>query len=613
MARRIALAFVFTLAIVSSIFAADRPNIVWLSCEDISPHHFGCYGGKHAITPAIDSLAARGVRFTNAFTTHGVCAPSRTAIISGMMPTTLGANHMRSRAKLPDFVKGFPRYLRDAGYYCTNNVKTDYNFANFDAGWHASSNKAHWKHRPERDQPFFAVFNYTGTHESQVFASPEAFEKKVASLSPAERQDPAKLDVPPIYPDTPAIRRDQADYHELATVLDKWVAGHLKELEDAGLLDETIVFFWSDHGDGLPRSKRWLYDSGTRVPLIVWIPPKYRAAGQGVPGSVDDQLVSGIDFGPTVLNLAGVKVPEHMEGRAFLGANLTEPREYAYGARDRVDERYDLIRSVRDKRYLYIRNFMPWKPRNQHIGYAEQEQSMQELRRLEREGKLPDNCRWFNEQPKAAEELYDVVADPWQMNNLANHPAHAKTRDRMRQALRDWTVETHDTGFIPEAIMAEGEQQLGSRWAIFRQAGGDAPPGALYDLLSSDLPGYSAAVPVFDGPIARYWNVHRANFRGDAALGSPQEIASLLESQSEPIVRVTAAHWLALRGQPDKALPVLTAALKDKNEWVVLAALTALDEMGEAARSALEDVKALPKKMSEYPGRMRDSILKRFK
>lgn len=463
-----------------------RPNILWLSCEDLSPHHLGAYGGRGARTPALDALARQGVRYTRAFTNAGVCAPSRTGIITGMMPTTLGANHMRSRVAVPSFARGFPVALRAAGYYCTNNVKTDYNLADFDAGWDESSNRAHWRGRPDPSRPFFAVFNFVGTHESQLFAGPEAHEKLVARLAPAERPDPAVLDVPPIYPDTPIVRRDQADAHELATVMDHWVADRLRELESDGLLDDTIVFFWSDHGDGLPRAKRWLYDSGTRIPLIVRIPERFRRDGQGTPGTVDDQLVSGIDFGPTVLNLAGGAVPPTMEGRAFLGADLGPPRAYVYGARDRMDERYDLIRSVRDRRYLYIRNDMPWKPYSQPVAYGEQQATMKELRRLAAEDRLPPNCRWFAARSKPAEELYDTEADPWQQRNLIDDPGLAAVRERFRRELGDWTFRTRDLHLIPEAILADGEARAGTRWNLLRgtraangSAGSSRRPGAV--------------------------------------------------------------------------------------------------------------------------------------
>jgi uncharacterized sulfatase len=580
--------------LASFAHAADRPNVLWLSCEDLSPHHISCYGGQHAITPHIDALARRGVRFTRAFTNAGVCAPSRTGIITAVMPTSLGANHMRSKATLPDFVKGFPYYLRQDGYYCTNNVKTDYNLADFDAGWHEVSNRAHWRNRPSKDQPFFAVFNWVGTHESQVFAGPDQHEKLVARLTPAERQDADRLFLPPIYPDTPKVRRDQADYHELTTVLDHWLGDRLAELEADGLLDDTIVFFWSDHGDGLPRAKRWLYDSGTHIPLIVSIPEIYRQSGQGRPGTVDDQLVSGIDFGPTVLNLAGVPVPPHMQGRAFLGPDLSPPREYVHGARDRMDERYDLIRSVRDKRFRYVRNYMPWKPYDQPVAYGEQQATMQELRRLAAAGELPENCRWFSGVPKPIEELYDLDDDHWEQHNLAADPAYSQVLERLRGEHDAWVLQTRDVHLLPEPMLSDDEARLGSRWAIFR---GDEGLARLRRIQKATASAGAADLNDEDEAV-RYWAVQRLGFAGETT-----SLAPMLRDPS-PTVRVTAAGWLGRSGQAERALPVLIAELNNVNTWVVTAALTALDEMGESARPALPHLDKIADKDVEYPSRL---------
>ena len=345
----------FYLAMVTaSALASDRPNILWLSCEDISAH-LGCYGHELATTPVVDHLASEGVRYTNATVTAGVCAPCRSGIITGMYQTTIGTQHMRSKAELPEFIKPFPVYLRQAGYYCTNNSKKDYQFREPPDTWDESSGKAHWRSRPDPRQPFFAVFNYTGCHESGI-ANVDKYRKVTEGLEKHDRELLAPT-LPPYYPDTPVTREDWGRYYDVIAAMDRWVGQMLHELEEDGLSDDTIVIYWSDHGVGLPRAKRWLYDSGMHVPLIVRIPPKYRQATQGTPGTVDDRLVSLMDLGPTTLNLTGVAIPEHVQGRPFLGANLPSQREYVFGARDRMDERYDIIRAVRDKRYKYIRYF----------------------------------------------------------------------------------------------------------------------------------------------------------------------------------------------------------------------------------------------------------------
>ena len=271
-----------------------RPNILWISCEDISPN-LGCYGDPDAITPTLDAFAQEGVRFSRAFTIAGVCAPNRSGTIMGVFPCSVGSQNMRSSAKLPSHIKCFPEYLRRAGYYCTNNSKTDYNFPVPKNAWDECGRKAHWKHCPE-GKPFFAVFNITTTHESQIRTPQAVFDRRTSMLKPGQRQDRAKVHIPPYYPDTPTVRNDWARYLELITAMDYQVGARLRELEEAGLKNDTIVFYWSDHGAGLPRAKRWIYDSGTRVPLIVRIPKRYRVDKQGKPGSVDGQLVSFVDL-----------------------------------------------------------------------------------------------------------------------------------------------------------------------------------------------------------------------------------------------------------------------------------------------------------------------------
>ncbi|MFG0332746.1 MAG: sulfatase-like hydrolase/transferase, partial [Maioricimonas sp. JB049] len=240
----------------SSLRAAERPNILWLSCEDISPH-IGCYGDPHAVTPNVDRLAREGVRYSHAFTTAGVCAPCRSGIITGMYQTTLGTHHMRCTAKLPDQIRPFPTYLRQAGYYCTNNSKQDYQFRTPPGTWDESSRRAHWRNRPDASQPFFSVFNFTGCHESGI-ASESKYRDVTEVLDPDQRQDPAALELPPYYPDTPVVREDWKRNYELITAMDDWAGQLIAQLKEDGLFENTIIMFWSDHGVGLPRAKRWV-------------------------------------------------------------------------------------------------------------------------------------------------------------------------------------------------------------------------------------------------------------------------------------------------------------------------------------------------------------------
>ncbi|MBZ0256690.1 sulfatase, partial [bacterium] len=328
----------------------DRPNILWITSEDNGPH-MGCYGDSFADTPNLDSLAKKSVIYMNAWSTAPVCAPARTTIISGMYPPSTGSEHMRSMSHLPQGFKMYPQYLREAGYYCTNNSKEDYNLEKPGQVWDDSSKKAHFRNRAD-GQPFFAIFNFTTTHESQIRKRPH---KQV--------HDPNKVRVPAYHPDTPEVRQDWAQYYDKMTEMDAQAGEILAQLEEDGLTDNTIIFYYGDHGSGMPRSKRWPYNSGLSVPMILHIPEKYKdlRPPDYKRGGSSDRLVGFIDLAQTVLSLAGIKPPAHMQGHAFAGKYTQPEPEYAYGFRGRMDERYDMVRVVRNQQYLYIRNYMPHK------------------------------------------------------------------------------------------------------------------------------------------------------------------------------------------------------------------------------------------------------------
>jgi len=543
-----------------------RPNILWLSFEDSSPM-LGCYDDPHAITPHADAFSKQGVRFTRAYSVAGVCAPSRSGIITGMYPTTLGSMNMRSSVKLGPDIRCFPEYLRIAGYYCTNNAKTDYNFAVPRGAWNENGPKAHWRNR-EPGQPFFAVFNQEVTHESRYLRRGAEHDADIARLKPNQRQDPAKLTtLPPFYPDTAETRRDWANVYECLTAMDYWLQDRLKEIAAAGLENDTIVFLWGDHGVGLPRSKRWLYESGTRVPLMVRVPEAWRTAGQAAPGSESATLVSLIDLGPTVLNLVGLPVPSNMQGQPFLGPKV-KPREYIYGIRDRMDERYDMVRSVRDARYRYLRNFEPTRPYYQHMNTPEQGATMREIRRTQADGTLPAAAALFAGTHKPVEELYDIDKDPHEIHNLAQDPGHRAVLDRLRAAQRQWALDTRDLGLMPEAELAEGELRVGTRQAMLQG------PDAIH--LLREL--YDAAT----GPDAgRFFNSGNPGLRYWAARrGEGKAMLAKLQSDPSAAVRIAAARRL---GKVD----LLAKELASPKEYVRLMAVNALDEMGEAARPAL--------------------------
>lgn len=429
-----------------------HPNILWISTEDMSPH-LGCYGDKVAKTPNIDRLASRGVRYTNVFTTAAISAPVRAGIITGMYQTSIGCMHMRTTsyrrstdnpvqftAVPPHYVKTFTEYLRSAGYYCTNNNKTDYQFSKDPVPasiWDECSKDAHYRNRLVKDQPFFAVFNWTGTHESQNWDLNNVL------------TDPKKVILPPYYPDTEIVRRNVAKMYDNIARLDSVVGALLNELEKEGELDNTIIFFWGDHGDGLPRGKRWLYDSGLNIPLIIKWPDGNRA------GQTDDRLISSIDFGPTVLSLAGVPVPAHMQGIPFLGDQAGTPRDAVFAARDRVDESYDMIRSVRTNDYLYIRNYYPNEPFPIWVPYLSNMPIYKEMLRLDAEGRLSGPQKSWMAYSRPPEELYDVKADPFQINNLANIPEYKNELSDLRKRHEEWTLRTGDMGHMNEPEMIE--------------------------------------------------------------------------------------------------------------------------------------------------------------
>ncbi len=583
-------------------YAADkpRPNILWISCEDSSPYAFSCYGDPLAWTPNIDAFAKTGVRYTHCYSVAGVCAPTRSGIITGMYPASIGSQFMRCQIQRPAFVRCFPEYLRDAGYYATNNVKTDYNFAVPKAAWDEVSRQAHWRKRPA-GKPFFAVFNTETSHESKIRVTGEEHAKVTPHVT--RRVDRAKVPVPPYWPDTDAVREQIANFYECVSEVDYEAGQLLKQLKEDGLADDTIVFFWSDHGVGLPRSKRWNYESGTRAPLIVHIPEKWRAAGQAKPGTVDDQLVSFLDLAPTVLNLAGVPVPKHFQGRAFLGPTLTAAREYIYSCHDRMDERYETIRATRDKRYRYIRNYRPFLPYYQYMNTSEGSPVMKDLRRLHAEGKLtPIAARWMADT-KPVEELYDTENDPHEIRNLAGDIALRPVLERMRKAHVAWQEEVQDLGLFPEGEILREEKKLGNRHAILRQPGRGKLLSALRAVAGTTDPGVLRAALAHPEASVRYW--------GATGLANLKLRAEALDDES-PSVRIAAAMACLRAGEDAKAVEVLRAALEDPEEMIRLEAGNAADRIGERARSlekALEARLNDPRDKTNYPSRVANRVL----
>ena len=453
----------------------ELPNIIWLVAEDLSPI-IPPFGDSTVQTPNLSRLAAEGVRYTNFYSVAGVCAPSRAGIATGMYPSSIGAHNMRTGTSghlktlglpfyetvPPSEVKMMSQLLREEGYYCTNNNKNDYQFTAPVTAWDENSNYAHWRNRPE-GQPFFAVFNFAITHESQVFGPYRKTNQRFHENFPdrnAQHQwndsvdssdwywnipEDLEVPIPPYLADTEGTRNDVRRVYSNIVEMDKQVGVILDQLEADGLLDNTIIFWYTDHGGPLPRQKRLLYDSGLKVPLIIRFPDQKRA------GEVDDQLLSFIDLAPTVFSLAGIEPPEHLQGQAFLGAYQSKSeRNYIHAAADRLDTEYDMIRAVRDKQFKYLHNFKPDRAYYLEVKYRERMVAMQELLRLRDEGKLNEyQMQWFRSD-KPEEELFDTWKDPHELHNLADDPAYAEKLTELRKECYRWMASINDKGFIPE-------------------------------------------------------------------------------------------------------------------------------------------------------------------
>jgi arylsulfatase A-like enzyme len=571
----------------------DRPNILWITSEDNSPY-LGCYGDPQAHTPNLDRLAAEGVRYRNAFANAPVCSAARSTLITGMHACSLGIHNHRSRVRIPERFRMYPEYLRDAGYYCTNNSKTDYNIAGVGKVWDESSRKAHYENR-KPGQPFFAIFNLTTSHEGQLTEKTVTRRRERGELPPEPRIAPEDVRLPPYHADTPTVRRDWSVYYDNVTLMDAQVGLRLKELEDAGLADDTIVFYYSDHGGALPRGKRNIHDSGTRVPLIVRFPKKWTHLAPAPPGSWIDDPVSFVDLPPTLFSLTGVPVPQHLEGHAFLGEKADAPRDHVFLFRARMDERYDTVRAIRDRRYRYVRNYSRHRPWGQQYSYPFRVMpSMGSWYEAYREGKCnAAQARYW--QPKPGEELYDVTTDPHEVNNLADDPAYAVRLARMREALNRDIVRMRDTGLIPEGMF----DRLAGNGTLYDYAQSDAYPIERIVEVANDATSRNPGVlekliaACRDGhPVMRYWGATGCLVLQDKAAPAKATLEKLLQDDWLD-VRVVAAEALSYLGETELALKTLEPIVKGENFYASLAALNALDFMHEAGHVSAPRIRQL--------------------
>ena len=439
----------------SSIFAQQKPNILWVTIEDTSPQFIGCYGNKDAQTPVIDKLAREGVRFTNAFSTGTVCSPSRSCIITGVKTYKAGTGNHRSNYPIPEYIKGFPSYLQQAGYYTTNNSKTDYNVAN--AGkftkeaWNESSGKAGWENR-KPGQPFFAVYNFNDSHQSRTMTESYSWYLKnvIDALPEKDRIGDKEFEMPPFYNNSPEMRKHFARVYNSIKLTDNKIGELLVKLERDHLRDSTIIFFFGDHGEGIPRGKTNGINLGYRVPFVIWFPEMYKHLSPwGTSGVVTDELIDFEDLAPTLISLAGGIVPGHLSGRKLIGKDRSEPTDHLVLSADRSDNGIDMVRSVTNGKYMYSRNFMPFMPEARYIRYMEIGEIKQQMRKDLAENKLnPLQKSLFEVRP--AEFLYDIENDTWETKNLAVEPAYKPILEKMRGQLKNEVLQARDVLFLPE-------------------------------------------------------------------------------------------------------------------------------------------------------------------
>ncbi len=582
----------FILGLVSSGTARDRPNILWITCEDMSPF-LGCYGDEYAYTPNLDTFSQKAIRYTNAWSTMPICAPARSTLVTGAYSISLGSMNLRSVIPQSPKVNPLPVLLREAGYYCTNNRKTDYNFSP-EGLWDENSGEAHWRNRPDPDQPFYHVVNFQETHEGHTNSFRDVAGDDIAP------HDPARAPIPPHLPDTPGIRNIVAHHYDLITAMDAFFGSVLADLEADGLKDNTIIFFFSDHGSGFPRYKRWLYETGLKVPLMVHIPEKWAHLAPQAMGTTSDARVGFVDLPATTLKLAGLPpLPAH-QGQTFLGGAYEKLNldAYNFGARDRADDVEDLSRCVRNERYLYIRNYMPFRPylRNSVI-FSDTKGSVREVRQVMESGKAPAFIEAMF-QPKPHEELYDLWEDPNEMNNLAEDPAYAEIKADLHQKLNTWTLEIRDAAFL-----AEGEMmRRGAHDSIYDMAQ-DPKRYALDTILEAaetashpdtTLTQLRTLAHASDNAV-RHWAALGLLGRPDFYPESEPLLSELLTDRDPSVSIVAAEALLTFNPNRTDALDHLLTRLEDfinTEPAYALRAARALAEVGTAARPALPRVQA---------------------
>lgn len=540
-----------------------KPNILWIISEDNSPY-FGVYGDKIALTPNVDKLAQSGVVYKHAFSNAPVCAPSRNTIITGMFANSIGNHQMRSLFKAPSFVRLFPNYLKEAGYFTSNNKKEDYNVSKisqpWSEGWHESSDIASYKNR-KPGQPFFHVANLGGTHETSLF---DSIPDNDLLFKPSE------MVVFPYHPNTSNFRHDYAQYYHRVNKLDAQIGVIINDLKKNGLFESTIIFYFSDHGGVLPRGKRYLYESGLRVPMVVHVPEMYRHLMPDVIGSQTDRLVSFVDLAPSVLSLAGIKIPDYMQGQPFLGENVLKSKDYVFGFRGRMDEATDLMHTARNRQFRYIRNYYPERIYGQYIEYLWFNRSLREWEKLFKENKLNDaQAAYWKTKPY--EELYDIVNDPHNINNLAKNPKYIRDLKELSDATDKWIENTKPMDVFPEPMMVDIDKK-GVLWDVLKDK--DYPLMKIHEVArmsaKADKKDFNQLYAYIKdkNTVIAFWGI-KAMFQYSDEMKVPERLNELRKNLTHPelyIQNLTANVLISIGEKPD-CKEVITSGINSNNNF----------------------------------------------
>ncbi|TWU49186.1 Arylsulfatase [Rubripirellula reticaptiva] len=533
--------------------APTRPNVIWIMSEDNSAEYLKHFDADGAPAPHIEALAKHGITFDRAFSNAPVCSVARTTLITSCYGPRIGTQyHRRSRlAAMPEGVRMFPAYLRDAGYYTTNHSKEDYNATDRDTAtvWNDSSNRASWKNRPSKSTPFFHVETTAVSHESRLHF-PESDVDNNSTTT-----DPDSIKLQPYFPDTPLLRYTRARYHDRMMDIDEHVGKVVADLTQAGELENTFIFYFGDHGGVLPRSKGYVYESGLRVPLVVRVPEKFKTATSRSLGDRTTGFVEFVDFGPTVLALAGIQTPANVDGKPFMGLDVdakeVDGRDETFGYADRFDEKYDLVRTLRKGDWKYIRNFESFLPDAMQNNYRYEMAAYRQWRALHHEGKLNEVQNQFF-LPKSSEALYDLSVDPHEIQNLAGDPTHAEKLSELRARLIERLKSMPDLSFMPEAVLVDEAMK---NPAAFGQAH-RAEIANLIDVANLSLLPWDQAKPKLtaalnsDDPWTCYWGLIAASSFGKAAASLLPDATKQLQ-HTEPLVAARAVEFVAIAGDQD--------------------------------------------------------------